>query len=67
VMAWILTRYDDPYQGVRRERDLPNLWFGRVPNSYHGSGQVVICSYWIEEFSHTVRCGGRVSSRWHWR
>jgi hypothetical protein len=56
VMAWILTRDDDPYQGVRRETGFPNLWFGPVPNSYDGSGHVVTCSYWIKESSRTVRC-----------
>lgn len=33
VTAWILTRYDDPYQGVRREPGFANLWFGAIPNS----------------------------------
>jgi hypothetical protein len=56
VTAWIMTRYDDPYQGVRREEGFPNLWFGVVPNSDDGSGRVVVCSYWIEESSRVVRC-----------
>ena len=33
VMAWVLTRGDDPYEGVRREPDFENLWFGEVPDS----------------------------------
>jgi hypothetical protein len=56
VGNWILTRYDDPYQGVQRVEDKPNLWFGQIPNSRDGSGRVVVCSYWIEESSRTVRC-----------
>lgn len=56
VMAWILTRDDDPYQGVRREEGFSNLWFGRVPNSHDGSGYVVTCSYWIKESTRTVCC-----------
>lgn len=56
VMDWILTRGDDPYQGVRREEGFPNLWFGRIPNSHDGSGRVVVCIYRIEESSRTVRC-----------
>ena len=56
VTEWILTRFENPYQGVRRDGDLPNLWFGRVPDSHDGTGQVVVCSYWIEESKHTVRC-----------
>ncbi len=57
VTAWIMTRFDDPYKGVRRERGFPNLWFGHVPNSDDGSGTVVVCSYWINESASTVRCG----------
>jgi len=56
VTAWIMTRYDDPYQGVRREPGFPNLWFGVVPNSGDGSGAVVVCAYWIEESTRTVSC-----------
>jgi hypothetical protein len=56
VTAWIMTRYDDPYQGVRREDRYPNLWFGAIPNSGHGLGYVVGCAYWIEEGSRTVQC-----------
>jgi hypothetical protein len=56
VIDWILTRDEDPYQGVRREGGFPNLWFGQIPNSRDGCGHVVVCSYWIEESSRTVRC-----------
>lgn len=56
VTAWVLTRYDDPYQGVRRESAFPNLWFGVVPYSGHDSGSVVVCAYWIEESTRTVHC-----------
>ncbi|MGH3764225.1 MAG: hypothetical protein ACRDS0_23060 [Pseudonocardiaceae bacterium] len=56
VMTWILTRYDDPYQGVRREEGFENLWFGAVPKSDDGAGNVVVCSYWIKESTRIVRC-----------
>jgi hypothetical protein len=56
VTEWVFSRYDDPYQGVRREAGFANLWFGTVPRSDHGEGAVVVCSYWIEEHSKTVRC-----------
>jgi hypothetical protein len=56
VTAWIMTRYDDPYQGVRREHGFPNLWFGVVPHSEDGAGAVVVCAYWIEESTRIVRC-----------
>jgi hypothetical protein len=55
VFDWIYTRYDDPYQGVRRERGFPNLWYGAVPNSSRG-GEAVQCAYFIEEREHLVRC-----------
>lgn len=55
VTAWIMSRLEDPYQGVRRAEGFSNLWFGAVPNSQH-SAVVVACSYWIEEESRTVRC-----------
>jgi hypothetical protein len=35
VTAWILSRYDDPYMGVRREPGFDNLWFGPVPPLRH--------------------------------
>ena len=55
VAEWILTRFDDPYQGVRREPPFDNLWFGLVPGSRRGD-LVVTCAYWILEREHTVRC-----------
>jgi hypothetical protein len=56
VTAWIMSRFDDPYRGVRREPGFDNLWFGVVPMSRNDSGAVVTCAYWIEESQHTVRC-----------
>lgn len=35
---------------------MPTLWFGAVPNTEDALGQVVTCSYWIEEERHAVRC-----------
>lgn len=56
VTRWIFTRQQDPYQGVRREPGFDNLWFGTIPGTSHGGSQVVVCAYWIEERTHTVRC-----------
>jgi hypothetical protein len=56
VTAWVLTRFDDPYVGVRREPSFDNLWFGAVPGSVHGEGRVVVCSYWVHESQRMVRC-----------
>jgi hypothetical protein len=56
VTTWIMSRSENPYQGVRREPAFPNLWFGAVPRSEHGPGMIVACSYWIYETQHVVRC-----------
>jgi hypothetical protein len=64
VTAWILSRFDDPYAGVRRERGFSNLWFGVIPRSGHGTGLVVTCSYWIEETTHAVRCDSIATLSW---
>jgi hypothetical protein len=56
VTAWVLTRSDDPYQGVRREPGFDNLWYGAIPGSIHPPSSLVVCSYWIEEAHHSVRC-----------
>jgi hypothetical protein len=56
VTSWILTRYDDPYQGVQRAEGFEDLWFGAVPNTDDGLGHVVVCSYWIEEIRRAVSC-----------
>ncbi|TDD17857.1 hypothetical protein E1294_26530 [Nonomuraea diastatica] len=53
VTRWIMNRYEDPYEGARRESN--NLWFAAIPGTCHG-WQVVCCSYWIEESTRTVRC-----------
>lgn len=55
VLDWIMSRYVDPYQGVRREPGFDNFWFGPIPGTEH-DGQVVCCSYWIQEATRTVRC-----------
>jgi hypothetical protein len=56
VTAWVLSRMDDPYQGVQRAQGFENLWFGTVPKSLHANDRVVVCSYWITEVTHVVRC-----------
>jgi hypothetical protein len=60
VTAWLLSRLEDPYAGVRREPDFDNLWFGPGPGSVQ-EGRVVVCSYWISEAQRTVRCNSIAS------
>jgi len=59
VTAWVLTRFDDPYQGVRRERGFPNLWFGSIPGSDHAGLNcyvLLLDHYWIYDNARRVRC-----------
>lgn len=55
VLSWLVGRRDDPYQGVRRQQDMPNLWFGTVPGTDE-AGTVVTCSYFVEESTRRVQC-----------
>jgi hypothetical protein len=48
VANWVMNRHEDPYQGARRQRELPNYWFGVVPETWE-KGTVVTCAYWIVE------------------
>lgn len=56
VTAWILSRFEDPYDGVVREPGFPNLWYGAIPGSLHQTEYVVVCAYWIYEGTRTVVC-----------
>lgn len=56
VLTWILSRHEDPYQGVRRQAGFENLWSGTVPGTDHGEFQVVACSYFIAESHRAVIC-----------
>ena len=64
VTTWIFTRFEDPYQGVRREPGFPNLWFGAIPGSTHEEDHVVACAYWIREGDRTVRCDSFATLGW---
>jgi hypothetical protein len=55
VLDWIMSRHDNPYRGMRRERHFANLWFGPVPGTEF-DGTVIVCSYWIEESTRTLTC-----------
>lgn len=55
VLQWVLSRFDDPYEGMRREPGFPNLWYGVVPAT-RTRDHAVVCSYFVEERTHVVRC-----------
>jgi hypothetical protein len=64
VTAWVLSRIEDPYQGLRREPDgHPQLWFGMAPGSRRGYG-AVYCSCLIFEQTGTVRCNSITTLSW---
>ena len=62
VTAWVLTRFDDPYQGVRREPGFANLWFGPIPGSVQ-AGRIVVCSYMITDRERLVKCNSFATLR----
>jgi len=62
VTAWVLTRFDDPYQGVRREPGFANLWFGPIPGSVQ-AGRIVVCSYLITDRERLVKCNSFATLR----
>lgn len=38
-------------------RPMPNLWYGKVPDTYDAESRTaVLCSYFVNEVNHTVRC-----------
>lgn len=55
VLEWFMSRVDDPYRGARRAAGFDNLWYVAIPRTGH-QGQVVVCSFWIEERDQVVRC-----------
>lgn len=54
VAEWLVSKMDDPYQGMRRIPEFPNMWFGKVSRSDHRPDSVVVCTYEIDEAAHTV-------------
>jgi hypothetical protein len=56
VLAWIQSRMDDPYAGVRRDGRIDNLWYGKVPDTQRDDGQVVVGMYFIFEAKKIVKC-----------
>ena len=65
VADWIDTRRVNPRQGARRETRVPGLWWAQIPGSQHKGGDyMVVCSYWIDESDHSVRCDNFGSVAW---
>ena len=41
---------------MKRVPEIDNLWYGVVPGSNDGRGNVVVCVYFIYEATRTVLC-----------
>jgi hypothetical protein len=64
VGNWVLSRIEDPYDGLRREPGFDNFWFGIIPGSLDVDGTAVACSLWMSEISHGVRCDRIATLSW---
>jgi hypothetical protein len=69
VANWLLSRLEDPYEGMRHEgvdadgAGHPNLWSGVVPGTYR-DGAAVLVSVMIFERVGTVRCNSIMTQGW---
>jgi hypothetical protein len=63
VRDWLLSRLDDPYQGVRLEPGFENFWSCVIAGTRRG-WTAVVCSYFIFEATGTVRCNGLATLSW---
>lgn len=65
VVNWVLSRMEDPYDGLLRQQGFDNLWFGIIPGTGDLSARsAVVCSLWIEETAHSVRCDRIATLSW---
>lgn len=63
VRAWLLSRLEDPYLGMKREPGFDNLWSCAIPGTRR-DWTAVACSYFIFESTGTVRCNSLVTLSW---
>ncbi|SNT07729.1 hypothetical protein SAMN05421812_10360 [Asanoa hainanensis] len=56
VIEWIGNRRADPFAGMLRDTNHPNLWFGRIPYTLDGEGTLVTVAYEILTRTRVVRC-----------
>lgn len=54
LIQWLRVCGENPYRRARRDNHIPNHWYAIVPGSER-DGRVVVCTYWIEERTKTVR------------
>jgi hypothetical protein len=69
VAEWLMSRLEDPYEGMRHEdvntdgQGHPNLWSGVVPGT-HRDGTVVLVSVLVFEQIGTVRFESIMTLGW---
>lgn len=56
VVDWIVAHRLDPYAGMKRETDFPNMWSGRIPGTRDEAGTLVTCAYDVLPRTRIVRC-----------
>ncbi len=56
IRDWLIDLFLDPYQGATREPVAANLWRRKIPGTDTAEGRQVVCVYWIEEETRSVRC-----------
>ena len=58
VIDWLVSRADDPYQGVRRWPGADAWWHGEIPLTRTSDSRAVHVNYVIEERTHSVNRRG---------
>lgn len=57
VTSWLLTRQETRMPESSERRGFADLRYGVVPNTWHGGGYMVTCSYWVAPRAMRIRCG----------
>lgn len=55
VLVWMQSRMDDPFEGVQREENFPNMWWAWIPRTSY-QGTAVLCSYFVFAETREVHC-----------
>ncbi len=64
VRAWLKSREEDPFAGVRNDLGLDNYLFGVIPGTLDDDGRVVTCAYWVHRDDFVVRCDMLSTASW---
>lgn len=56
VVNWLMNRHDDPFLGMARQDGFDDLWFGWIPGSGDGRGNMVACSFRADRTRGVIEC-----------